>query len=431
MGHAALVAFVALGCSGSQSKEPGPDAGGGDGTMQGSASGSSGVSAKPDPDVMLGAACDDDEECPPTHYCSAAHVCRPLGTCFEDADCHAPDRCGAGSSTCLTTGACKQSQDCPDGQICAEGRCAIGGTCGQSEFELSQVPANVLILLDRGAAMSFGVDPQAPSRWNQAKEAIRTVTTSYDEQIRFGLATYSSCLPEGCSAGRVIVPVAEHNAAAINDFLAGTVDRGSNDGQARDAQGKLQYLCEPEGLGRPEMNTARSLLSVASDPALRDATRENAILLVSNGVESEQCQDECDGPCAASMLLTRDPPVRTFAINMDVLVNNMNAIAEAGGTGASIPGLSPSELSAAFGGIAASVSSCDYQLSSTPRDPSQLFVFFDDEPEQIPREGADGWTFAVDANRVTFHGASCERIASGRVSDIDVVYGCPQPVPVK
>lgn len=323
------------------------------------------------------------------------------------------------------TSGCAGDADCPEGQACnrTTRECEIGGGCGQSQFVLSELPPNMMILLDRSGSMDGDAD--GDTRWNAAKNAIETLTAAFDARVRFGLATYSACLAGGCSAGTIVVPIAENNAAGINAFLATTVDERSDDGSQQNDDGKLQYLCDS---GDPETTTGKSLSALVGEATLLDTTRTNAVVLLTDGEESEECADDCDGPCGARALLEQSPAVKTYVIGLGVNPDAIDAIAAAGDTGQAIGANSQAELSSAFEQVASAVASCDYTLDSAPPDPDELYVFFNDEPTAIAAGAAEGFSYEPATRRLQLNGAACERVTSGEVSDIDVVYGCPQPV---
>lgn len=346
-----------------------------------------------------------------------------LGGC--GADCVAPRHCGASSRKCLGEDGCAADGDCAGGHLCdlGSGKCEIGGECGQKQFEFEHVAPNVLILLDRSGSMDDDAD--GDTRWNVAKKAILAVTTDNDEKIRFGLATYSACLPGGCSAGSVVVPIAPNNAGSINDFLATTVDQGSKDGQGMTSEGKIRYLCDS---GDPETSTGKSLDALVGEKSLLDGARTNAVILLTDGKETEECVDGCDGPCGAERLLAQSPPVKTFVIGLGVNKDAIDEIAKSGGTTEAVAANNLSELSRAFGQVATAVASCDYQLGSSPPDAEQLFVFFNDDPAGVPNDAAEGWSYEGSTRLLEFHGRACEELRSGSVKDLDVVFGCAKPV---
>lgn len=364
--------------------------------------------------------CATASDCLVGQRCSAAtSTCIPMDECRGPADCAAGETCGAGSLHCQPAGMCGADGDCPTGQVCDEATstCMIGGMCGTSEFAIARLAPNVMILLDRSGSMDGSID--GSTRWNVAKVAIEAITTRFDAEIRFGLATYSSCLPGGCSAGHVVVPIADMNATRINDFLRPLRDRGSARGTAPD------YLCDS---GDPETSTGRSLAYLVGEPTLQDTSRANVVLLITDGGESGSCTPP-DGEAGATMLYGQPVPVRTFAVGFSADTNpdQLRAIAVAGMTGDFFQADSRASLEAAMADIAAAVASCDYHVDVPPPDPSMLYVYFNDDPAGVPT-GAEGWSYDPATQTLTFGGAACTAIQAGTVLDIDVVYGCPGPI---
>jgi hypothetical protein len=340
-----------------------------------------------------------------------------------DPSCAPPRRCGASSGACLDPDACVSDGDCSQGQKCEAGKCKIGGECGQVAFQMERISPNIMILLDRSGSMDEDAD--GDTRWNVARSAIDRVTTEWGDKIRFGLATYSSCLSGGCSAGSIVIPIGPNTATAIQAFLDSTVDEGSNDGRGLTDDGKLQYLCDSDD---PETSTGKSLAALVGESSLLEQGRTNAVILLTDGKETSECADDCDGPCGAERLLGQSPQVNTYVIGLGVNADDVDEIAESGGTTASIPATNLGELSSAFDQIAASVASCDYTLGGAPPNTQDLYVFFDDEPTPVPRSDTNGWSFAADTRQFTLHGRACEDVKTGAVKDIDVVFGCPRPV---
>lgn len=365
-----------------------------------------------------GATCDPASPmCPAGEYCSAARICLPMGECRVDADCGGRV-CGAGSRTCLSPGECGADGDCPAGQVCNGDTsvCEIGGMCGMTEFAITRLAPNVMILLDRSGSMDNDVDGR--TRWDVAKQAVRTVTERFGAEIRFGLATYSSCTGSGCSAGSVVVPIGD-DVSRINDFLAPLAGRGSRNGAPPD------YLCDS---GDPETSTGPSLMALTTEPTLQDADRANAVLLVTDGQESD-CGGP-DGAGGATALRALPIPVRTYAVGFsaDVSGAQLMAVAVAGGTERYYPANDEAGLAAAFEMIADEVATCDYRIDMPPPDPMDLFVYFNDDPAGIASDATDGYTFDVASGTLRFNGAACAQIRGGMVMDIDVVFGCPGPI---
>ena len=67
--------------------------------------------------------------------------------------------------------------------------------------------------------------------------------------------------------------------------------------------------------------------------------------------------------------------------------------------------------------------SCTVGLTQAPPEGERLCVYFNDATS-VPENPRNGWTYSRARNVVTFHGASCDGIQSGRVTDVDIVCGC-------
>ncbi|HVI01166.1 MAG TPA: hypothetical protein VM869_20760 [Enhygromyxa sp.] len=347
-------------------------------------------------------------------------------TCTTNEDCADGEVCGPASGECVPAGGCVIDEDCTDGQVCTDGTCMIGGDCGGFVFSIEAVPPNLLILLDRSGSMDASVPNSNLNRWEVAKQAIELVTTMFDDKIRFGLATYSACVGNGCSPGTTVVPIADQNAAAINGFLAMTVGEGSNNGDSVNGQGLIEYLCDS---GDPETSTGASLDAQIGSQPLQDPERDNAIMLITDGAESGDCVfDGTDGPTAAANLFGQAIPVKVFAVGFGgANIDEINAIAQAGGTGTGYLADMADNLNAALEQIANAVATCTFELDQVPPDAAEIFVFFDKDPAGVPNDPNNGWTYDPMTNTVTFHGAACDAIKSGAVVDIDIVYGCNEP----
>jgi len=149
--------------------------------------------------------------------------------------------------------------------------------------------------------MNRSVAGTSLNRWEVCADAVMHLTSDLNELIRFGLGTFSSCLQGGCSPGSIEVPIFANNAVAINEFLMGLAGEGSARGDDLTDSGLIKYLCDSK---LPETSTGSSLASLASEAALMDHTRENAVLLLTDGSESPECvQNDIDGPEGARLLM--------------------------------------------------------------------------------------------------------------------------------
>jgi hypothetical protein len=346
-------------------------------------------------------------QCGPGRVCNpATHTCVANLACATHADCGKSAFCGPnGQCAPSKTGSpCTATDNCIPGETCVGGFC---GCKGQS-FQAQNVPPNVLILLDRSRSMTEPIS--GGSKWNIAKTAVADLLAKYGSQIRFGLAAFpgstQSCSgqSQNCVAGGVFVDPAENTSPAINAFLTG----------ANTCQG-----------GTP---MAETLTSLVGYQGLKDATRPNYILLVTDGKAT--CEDPVP---VVTTLRAQTPEVKTFAIGFgsNVDPDQLNKMAQEGGT--AIAGgppyyylaNDPASLANAFATIAGQVLSCTYTLSDTPKDLSQLYVYQAKQPIARDTTHASGWDYDAATNQITFYGAICQALQSGQVSDLVIVYGCP------
>jgi hypothetical protein len=242
------------------------------------------------------------------------------------------------------------------------------------------------------------------SRWQVASEAIASVLTKYGSKINFGLSLFSACKGNGCAPGVVNDPIPS-TAATINGTIAGT------------------SLCNS---GDPETVVGGTLAAMVGESSLQQAGRDNIILLITDGA------DNCGGggAAAAASLLAQAVPVKTFVVGFsgDVNASELTAIAQAAGTAPYYQADDATQLNTALNGIVAGVATCTYQLDQAPPS-GGLWVFFNKDPAGVPSDPTNGWVYDPATNTLTFHGAACDSIKQGSVSDIQVIYSCSKPAP--
>jgi hypothetical protein len=69
---------------------------------------------------------------------------------------------------------------------------------------------------------------------------------------------------------------------------------------------------------------------------------------------------------------------------------------------------------------------CDFMLDTEPPDPNQVNVYLD--TTVVPYDAENGWTW-TDSTRLSLHGTACDKLESGLVGQVQVVYGCPTELP--
>ena len=309
-------------------------------------------------------------------------------------------------------------------------------------------------------------DPLTKLEASQA--AILSLTLEHGHRIRYGLATFpgpdtgaSSLL--GCGAGQEVFTAREGDpllclnrpGGEVQNAFATTV-RSLSVGGGTPLSATLQVLestitalPQPAFVvlltdGAPNCNEEATCEASACIPNLEggalpsgrctdsfnccDSDEVSAEDLPYIGVPEAMC---VDGDASLEAIETfAAAGVRTFVVGVpgsDAYRGLMNAFAEAGGTArdgevAYFDVRKVGDLSDALAAIGAETSqSCTVSLEEQSSRPDLLNVYFD--AELVHQGGVNGWSSSGD--ELTFHGAACDQIAAGRVTQIHLISGCP------
>lgn len=337
--------------------------------------------------------------------CSVSNVCISPGTCSVDTDCAAGMQCvgDAGSKTCQA-----------------------GSACGSESAGATNVPSNLMIVLDRSCSMRAPPGSGGTAtKWQLAVAALTKLTTTFKGQIRFGLkfmpdSSFRSDTANECNAGSIQVPLGPDNEATIDSLLAAAL-----------AKTDVNF---PNGPCVTPIDTG--VEGAATDPGLGDTTRADYMIVITDG---EQAGCSAGGGAAGTLTALKAlaaKGVKTFVVGFGGAVNvaQLDAMALAGGVPASptspnfYNATDAAGLASALAAIGGSALSCTFALAKTPPDPTAIYAFFD-ETTDVPRDPTmtNGWQYDATTNTVTFYGAACTQIESGAVKDVEVVFGCDEP----
>jgi hypothetical protein len=376
---AAAVGFVA--CSGADGDEESlttgnPDSGGTDGGINPGSDSGFGIGCKP--------------ECTGTQICSVKNVCIEKGTCAADGDCTPGMKCDASL------------------------KCIPGGDCGSQKAGATIVPPNMLITLDRSCSMRSMVGTQ--SKWQIAVKAINTMLTKYTAKIRFGLILFPDTDTAECRQGMIPFDCAPANEPKISDLLTKALMTAN-----------VNY---PDGPCVTNIDTAIQQAQAA--PSLKDMTRGNYVLLVSDGAQAG-C-NVAGGDLGTEKIIADllKVGVKTAVIGFGAGVDGaqLDKFAIAGGMPSTVgtkyyKAEDAASLDKALATIAGAALGCTYKLDKVPPDPTKIFVFFDGTKE-VAKDGANGWTYDPTTNTVTFSGTSCDQLKTDVVKTVDIVLGCKE-----
>ena len=363
--------------------------------------------------------CTGDVDCDPGQVCGGGGECVPEGMCVLDADCPEGQECTF-MGNCVPAGGCDTSQDCGEGTICDVNKmCVPGGMCGAMAFTAEPVAPNMLLVLDRSCSMKDKID--GLKKWDIAVAAINQVTASYAGVLRWGLIMFPDITAPSCGQVDYPVPLGDGNEAAIQDLLTAAL---VNDDP-----------WFPNGPCVTNIDTAIEQASL--DPALFTGDIPSYVMLITDGNQAG-C-NAAGGDDGTEMILadmySKGVPTYVVGFGSAVGAGQLNMFADAGGVPLQgdpryYQADNAAELEAAFVDIAGGLVSCSFKLDEAPPDWMDVFVFFNDVLK-IPFDptNMEGWNYDAMTSTISFYGSFCQQLKDNEVWDIDIVFGCDEPVP--
>lgn len=337
--------------------------------------------------------------------------------------CVEPQVCSV-AFECIDPGTCLGDGDCPPGTICDEPTktCVPGGGCGGKEVKADPVAPNLLIVLDRSCSMTAGLGGGV-NKWQAAVAAINTMTTQFAGKIRFGLTLFPDLVTPNCQQAEIPIPVGPDNETAIQTLLTNAL------------AGNDPYF--PDGPCVTNIDTA--MLQATTEPAFGDTDRESYALLITDGKQSSGCSAS-GGDNGTEMIIQQlhemqGVPTFVLGFGKEIDPAQMNEFAELGGVPAGpdtkyYDAQDQVSLDTALKTIADKTLGCTFTLEESPPNPNEIFVFFDNV-DKVPRDSmkANGWDYDASEQQVTFYGEYCDKLKSGEVTDVDIIFGCDEPTP--
>ncbi len=284
---------------------------------------------------------------------------------------------------------------------------------GAGGIEYQQPAPNVLLLVDRSGSMG---EPGAcatstcPTKWQQLL-ALGSYLGDVKTRARLGMNVFPAPGDPGCGvSSEPLVPISQ----------APDVD-----------QQILQAVATVGPGGRTPI--AAALDEIGDSGLLDDATRDNVVVLLTDGMPNCACED--DGECerdaavaAVTALRNRAVPIRVdvvgFGYSADTASDTLSAMAVAAGT--DLPGEvkyfragTIEELIARLYQVAAGLAPCRFSLDDRP-PPAELVVHLDDT-EVAACENAPcgaGYVYQEAQGMVELYGASCAAIRDGQCHQV-------------
>ncbi|MFP4600709.1 MAG: VWA domain-containing protein [Persicimonas sp.] len=281
---------------------------------------------------------------------------------------------------------------------------ANNGTCSPSVIFSEVYQPNVYLMLDRSQSMEG--EPMT-----QAKAGLDAVADQLAQRIRFGVGAYP--FPSaGCGMANRI-GVGANSAADLQESwreltAAGGTPTGTAIFQVRD----------------------RGLLEEDADD--HDDKREKALVVITDG-DPTVCEDEHATVEEAQKIAEDGVPVFVVGFRSEANPDNLNALAEAGGTDA--PGSdrfytanNTDELTGAIDNISSDVISCSRPLDPAPESADLLSVEIDGNT--VPQSSDDGFSYAASSGELKVHGTWCDQLqdAARDGTVLKITVNCPDCV---
>ncbi len=282
-------------------------------------------------------------------------------------------------------------------------------SCGQQKHVLNRLTPELLLLLDRSSSMSTN-DGAAGTRWEETTVAVTEVLTRTDGNIFWGLKTFPN--PQGCDvAPGIEVPI-----------------------------GRSPPVTQAIAASRPNQGSAGTPTDTAVTLAveyLRTLNTPNPkyLVLATDGLPTcPFASPEAFDATVAAIAAAQSAGFPTFVLGISTAGTEANDVlarmAMAGGRPrAGTPAYYPVEdrqsVVDALGQIAHVVESCTFPLDRTAPSPEDVAVNVDGMRVARDPTRMNGWEYGAGNKQIILYGAACDRVKSGSVASLEIVFGCP------
>lgn len=300
----------------------------------------------------------------------------------------------------------------------------MNGECARQDFDLQRRPAEILIVLDRSASMK---DPPSGgsgmSKWDLVVPGVNEVVSATDASVSWGLKVFPEGEGSECVAGSVTsaipVGIAAANAKAVTAAVSATTDEGNGTPTGDAIKAAVAYL---KTLTDP--NPKFILLATDGEPSCAGSTKG------SSAARPYAVQAVADAATAG---------FKTFVVGVattkDTATQALNDMAVAGqmARGDANPlatkyylASTKDELVQSLKQITGQVSSCIFDLSKKPPDPTNIAVHVNGMKAPQDPTHANGWDYtSTSSMQVEVFGAWCEQIKAATANTVNFVLGCP------
>jgi len=289
------------------------------------------------------------------------------------------------------------------------------------EFVARPMPTtpDMLIVLDRSGSMKTigGLLGPAVNRWDPSVTAVKSITASLDDKIRFGLMLFPG-KGDACVAGKVDVPIDLNAGDQIATLLNATQPGGGT--PTGETLKVAQAVLDARTSGPDTKPSPKFVLLVTDGQPTCPNAKGGTIL----STPAQLAQDKQLTITAIESLFTKSA-TKTYVIGYDAasdanLASALTEFAKAGKTDNYRAVEDEASLLAELQKIAGEIVSCTYNLDTEPKNPGFVLVQLDGK--QLNLDQADGWSIVGTA--VTVQGQACKTLQDGKDHTLSVKVKC-------
>lgn len=315
--------------------------------------------------------------------------------------------------------------------------------CGTTAFRVERTPPEVMIVLDRSGSMMRTSDNKnplnpddmvpagTPVRWRYTYDALRSVITTTQSDIAWGMKMFPTCTP-----GAMIYQCDPNACHTEGGLTLPEIEQAA-------------LLTMTMTKSPPRLDTGATPMAPAIDAAVtvlqgRKANgRPKYILLATDGIPNcgvdpmSMTRKDSVGDVAgaiASVKAAKAAGFDVFVLGIGFMDPTLNSLATEGGRAREgdtkyYSANDENTFKAALAEIAAATVSCTLPLDRTPEPDAVARVDIDDM--EVPMSAADGWSWG-DAERksINLNGSYCMKLKKGELKKTVVSFGCPgKPIP--
>jgi hypothetical protein len=313
-----------------------------------------------------------------------------------------------------------------------------GGLCGNDIHKIVSAPPNVYFVLDKSGSMGAGAP--GGTRYTVVQGAASKIAKKLEFLINVGAAVFPG--DGSCGPGSEVFPVSFGDPTGFEKATKGLKPNGGTPtGTTLEAlypkltalPGKTIVVLATDG--GPNCNSAATC--DVSDcmqniegcfPGMTCCALQQNCCAPGGPSGPENCVDRAHVVGAIKAL--KDAGIKVYVIGIPGSEAYSGVLADMALAGGAAIAAYPfyykvddlSTISDVLSAAAGSALPCEFTVDEAPEVPSLTNVYFDQEV--VVSNPVNGWTW-TDPTTITLHGAACDKLHSGQVSQVQIVSGCP------